>query len=182
MKLILVRHWQTENNLKWLSTWQLDIGLTDLWIQQAQEAGKKLLEENINIDKIYSSTLQRALKTAEIIKSIILANGWDINTSDLMQERDLGLQTNQPRQNRVNISSLPKDEKEKAMQDLDVEPDENIDKRIKEFITSISDKDYDNVLLVWHRWRFRRLLINVLNIEVSEDDLKNWSITIIDTI
>ena len=81
-----------------------------------------------------------------------------------------------------NIKNEKNNEKEKAMQDLDVEPDENIDKRIKEFITSISDKDYDNVLLVWHRWRFRRLLINVLNIEVSEDDLKNWSITIIDTI
>ena len=66
MKVILRRHGETQNNIDKRSTGRLNIGLTENGIAQAHETGKLLRNEVIN--KIYSSSLHRAIQTAEIIK------------------------------------------------------------------------------------------------------------------
>lgn len=180
MKLILIRHWETENNVKQISTWHANIWLTEKGIEQTHQAGQALVDQNIDIDLIYSSTLIRARQTADIIKSIIWTTWWDINTSDLMTERDLWLQTNQPRENRVRITQLPEKEKQKEMIKLHIESDESLDSRIKQFMDILDKSNKENILLIWHRWWFRRLLSKVLSKNISENDLKNWSITIVD--
>lgn len=69
MKVILVRHGETQNNIDKRSTGRSDIELTENGIMQAHETGKLL--KNEPVDKIYSSSLHRAIQTAEIIKSEI---------------------------------------------------------------------------------------------------------------
>lgn len=65
MKILLVRHGQTEwNKLKKVQG-RVDIELNETGIEQAKET-KKLLE-NENIDLIICSPLKRAMQTAEII-------------------------------------------------------------------------------------------------------------------
>ncbi len=180
MKLVLIRHWETENNVKNISTWHSDIWLTELGKEQAKQAGQSLLDQDIDIDTIYSSTLIRAQETASIIKSIIWSVWWDINLSELMTERDLWLQTNQPRQNWVNITKLPEEERVIEMEKLNIESDNNLDSRIKQFLEILDQSNKENILLIWHRWWFKRMLSKVLWKDMPEDSLKNWSITIVD--
>ena len=65
-KLILLRHGQSQWNLENKFTGWKDVPLTSKGIQEAKKAGKILLKNNIKIDVIFSSVLERANKTAEI--------------------------------------------------------------------------------------------------------------------
>lgn len=67
MIIYLVRHGETDYNKERLLMGQLDIPMNELGLSQAKKVGKVL--ENKKISKIYSSDLQRASKTAEIIKN-----------------------------------------------------------------------------------------------------------------
>ena len=69
MNIILVRHGETDYNRDRLLMGQLDIPLNDKGLTQAKTVAKVLVEKNIS--QIYTSDLQRATKTAEIICSKI---------------------------------------------------------------------------------------------------------------
>jgi broad specificity phosphatase PhoE len=64
-KVILVRHGETEWNLREIFRGRFDIELNKTGIKQAHLLGKYLSEQKITA--VYSSPLKRALKTAEII-------------------------------------------------------------------------------------------------------------------
>ena len=65
-KLVLLRHGQSQWNLENKFTGWKDVPLTSEGIQEAKNAGKLLKKNNIRIDNIFSSVLERANKTAEI--------------------------------------------------------------------------------------------------------------------
>ena len=65
MKLYVVRHGESENNLKKLYTGWFDAHLTDEGIDQARRAGT--LIEGINFDRVFSSDLLRAVATAKAV-------------------------------------------------------------------------------------------------------------------
>lgn len=71
MKLFLIRHGQTDWNLKGKIQGSCDIELNDTGINQAKELSKKILEEGYKFSKIYSSLQRRAVKTAEILSHAI---------------------------------------------------------------------------------------------------------------
>ncbi len=62
VKLILVRHGESLWNQKNLFTGWTDVDLSEKGITEAKHAGKLL--KGISIDKIYTSVLKRAIKTA----------------------------------------------------------------------------------------------------------------------
>jgi len=64
-QIILVRHGETEWNVKEVFRGRIDIELNETGLKQAQLLAKYL--SDIKIDAIYSSPLKRALTTAEII-------------------------------------------------------------------------------------------------------------------
>lgn len=64
MKLYLVRHGQSEGNVRDLWYGRNDLPLTDLGRQQAFQVGEKL--KNIHLAAAYISPLQRAAETARI--------------------------------------------------------------------------------------------------------------------
>lgn len=66
MRLIYVRHGQTDWNLRRKIQGTTDIPLNETGIAQAKEMHEKLKGEKIDV--IISSTLKRAVKTAQIIK------------------------------------------------------------------------------------------------------------------
>ena len=69
-KLVLLRHGQSKWNLENKFTGWTDVPLTEQGINEAKIAGELLKKNNIKIDEIFSSVLERANKTAEIaIKS-----------------------------------------------------------------------------------------------------------------
>ena len=65
-KLVLLRHGQSQWNLENRFTGWKDVPLTERGINEANNAGHLLKKHNIKIDKVFSSVLERANKTAEI--------------------------------------------------------------------------------------------------------------------
>ena len=61
--LVLVRHGQSDWNLKNLFTGWRDVDLTEKGIAEAREAGRKLKTEGINFDVAFTSSLKRAQRT-----------------------------------------------------------------------------------------------------------------------
>jgi 2,3-bisphosphoglycerate-dependent phosphoglycerate mutase len=65
--LVLVRHGQSEWNLKNLFTGWRDVDLTELGRQEALTGAEKLKARGVKFDIAYTSALQRAQKTCQII-------------------------------------------------------------------------------------------------------------------
>lgn len=63
-RIYLIRHGETESNRQGIFRGRLDIPLSQTGLDQARDLKKYF--ENISIDIVYSSPLQRALKTAEV--------------------------------------------------------------------------------------------------------------------
>ena len=66
-EIILVRHGETEWNVKEVFRGRIDIELNETGVKQAELLAEYLSE--VEIDAIYSSPLKRALKTAEMMAS-----------------------------------------------------------------------------------------------------------------
>src|SRR5215208_2729613 len=65
--LVLVRHGQSEWNLKNLFTGWRDIGLTEQGIAEARAAGRKLKQQGIRFDVAITSALVRAQRTLDLM-------------------------------------------------------------------------------------------------------------------
>lgn len=87
MKLIFIRHGQTDWNVQGKIQGSYDSELNDTGIKQANELSEKLLNLNYKFSKIYSSPQKRALKTAEILSKS--CNVDYISVKDL-QEMNMG--------------------------------------------------------------------------------------------
>ena len=84
-RLVLVRHGQSTWNLENRFTGWTDVGLTDLGVQEAHEAGKLLVEGGYLFDVAYTSVLRRAIQTLWIVLQemnlewIPVTNAWQLN-------------------------------------------------------------------------------------------------------
>lgn len=85
IKLVLVRHGQSEWNLENKFTGWTDVALSDQGIQEAKEAGKVLKEKGFHFDLAFTSVLKRANDTLEYIlkemgeENIEIKNSWRLN-------------------------------------------------------------------------------------------------------
>lgn len=84
--VIIVRHGQTQWNIKAIRQGHLDSELTEKGIAQAKALGQRLARESFVA--LYSSDLGRALQTAEMIAAV---TGHDIVTDERLRERHLGI-------------------------------------------------------------------------------------------
>ena len=88
--LVLVRHGQSEWNLKKIFTGWHDIGLTEAGRQEAQAGGQKLRELNIKFDEAFTSVLKRAYNTLEIILKELSIPDLPTTKNQALNERDYG--------------------------------------------------------------------------------------------
>ncbi len=65
--LVLVRHGQSEWNLKNLFTGWRDVELTDKGVAEAREAGRKLKAQGLKFDVAFTSVLKRAQRTLDLM-------------------------------------------------------------------------------------------------------------------
>jgi broad specificity phosphatase PhoE len=86
MKLIVVRHGETEWNAEGREIGQLDSLLTPRGVDQAERLAQRL--GRMPIAMIYSSDLGRAMKTAEILAA---ACGADVRPEPGVRERHMGV-------------------------------------------------------------------------------------------
>ncbi len=66
IKLVLLRHGQSEWNLKNLFTGWTDVDLSDTGVNEAKSAGKLLKEKGYHFDLAFSSVLKRANRTMDL--------------------------------------------------------------------------------------------------------------------
>ena len=67
MKLVLIRHGESEWNKLNLFTGWTDVELSEKGVHEANEAGNLLLKENFDFDICYCSYLKRAIETLNIV-------------------------------------------------------------------------------------------------------------------
>jgi 2,3-bisphosphoglycerate-dependent phosphoglycerate mutase len=88
--LVLVRHGQSEWNLKNLFTGWKDVDLTEQGIAEARAAGRKLKAQGLAFDVAYTSALIRAQRTLDLMLEEMGQSGIPIVRDQALNERDYG--------------------------------------------------------------------------------------------
>jgi 2,3-bisphosphoglycerate-dependent phosphoglycerate mutase len=88
--LVLVRHGQSEWNLKNLFTGWRDVDLTEQGHAEAKAAGKRLKAKGLKFDVAFTSVLQRAEKTCAHILGELGQTGLETVRDQALNERDYG--------------------------------------------------------------------------------------------
>ena len=88
--LVLVRHGQSEWNLKNLFTGWKDPDLTEQGIAEAKDAGRKLKAQGLSFDIAFTSVLKRAQHTLDLTLAEIGQTGIPIRKHLALNERDYG--------------------------------------------------------------------------------------------
>jgi len=88
--LVLVRHGQSEWNLKNLFTGWRDVDLTEAGVAEARAAGRKLKTQGLSFDVAYTSALKRAQRTLDLMLEEMGQSGLPIVRDQALNERDYG--------------------------------------------------------------------------------------------
>ncbi len=163
-QIIFLRHGQAKNNTeRVLSGRTPGVPLTDKGITQAQQTAELL--EHMNISAIYSSPIQRAKHTAEIVGE---HNSIDVQIDDRLIELDMG-----------KFTGIPYDEifashgnvflkfynGELEIAHNGVETFADVKKRVTSIVDEIIEKHPDqNVVLVTHMDPIKAMLSTVVNL------------------
>src|SRR6267154_1343446 len=87
--LVLVRHGQSEWNLKNLFTGWRDVDLSEQGVAEARAAGRKLKSQGLAFDVAYTSALKRAQRTLDLMLEE-LGQTIPIVRDQALNERDYG--------------------------------------------------------------------------------------------
>ena len=88
--LVLVRHGQSDWNLKNLFTGWRDVDLTEKGIAEAREAGRKLKAQGIKFDVAFTSVLKRAQRTLDLMLTELGQTSIPVFKNQALNERDYG--------------------------------------------------------------------------------------------
>jgi 2,3-bisphosphoglycerate-dependent phosphoglycerate mutase len=88
--LVLVRHGQSDWNLKNLFTGWRDVDLTDKGVAEAREAGRKLKAQGIKFDVAFTSALKRAQRTLDLMLDELGQATIPVIKDQALNERDYG--------------------------------------------------------------------------------------------
>ena len=88
--LVLVRHGQSDWNLKNLFTGWRDVDLTDKGVAEAREAGRKLKGQGIKFDVAFTSALKRAQRTLDLMLEELGQTKLAVIKDAALNERDYG--------------------------------------------------------------------------------------------
>ena len=163
--IIFLRHGQAENNTKKILAGRSPgVNLTKVGIQQAEQSGKML--KSLNISTIYSSPIDRALQTAEIVgKQCDL----EILTDDRLIELDMGKFTKMPyseifaKHGNVFLKFY---EGSNEVSENGVETFANVQKRIFDMVDFVVNKHKnENVVLVTHMDPIKAMIGKVLSLK-----------------
>jgi 2,3-bisphosphoglycerate-dependent phosphoglycerate mutase len=88
--LVLVRHGQSDWNLKNLFTGWRDVDLTDKGVAEAREAGRKLKGQGIKFDVAFTSALIRAQRTLELMLEELGQSKIPVFKDQALNERNYG--------------------------------------------------------------------------------------------
>jgi broad specificity phosphatase PhoE len=163
--LYVVRHGQTEWNLRDILQGQSDSALTQLGEKQAVQLALHL--RNVHFDAIFSSDLLRARRTAEILA---LERKLAVKTSQLLRERNWGrydgvqadIFRQESRDLLAKFERLSQDEQWKFKFGLDIESYEEVFGRLTSFLREVAVAYAGKtILIISHLDVLRSLLIHL---------------------
>ena len=88
--MVLVRHGQSEWNLKNLFTGWRDVGLTEQGVAEARAAGQRIKARDLRFGTTFTSALTRAQRTLDLILEESGQTGIPITRDQALNERDYG--------------------------------------------------------------------------------------------
>lgn len=179
MKILLVRHGETEFNKHGRYMGQLDIPLNEVGKKEAEQIGKVL--KAFSISAIYSSDLKRASETAEIIKK----------TMNFPQEiilepalRELNLGKLEGTYLNLEIQNMTEQQFNAYLLQMDGESLIDFNNRVWQCFQSITEKTENdqNIVIVSHGGSIRVILSKIIDPKYNIFDkivLDNGSLTIL---
>ena len=88
--LVLLRHGQSQWNLENRFTGWVDVPLTDLGETEARRAGEKIKAAGLRFDRTFTSVLQRAIRTLELVLDVLGQTGLPNDRGQALNERHYG--------------------------------------------------------------------------------------------
>ena len=163
-QIIFLRHGQAKNNTERVLAGRTEgIPLTELGIKQAQHTAK--LVERMNVSAIYSSPIQRAKHTAEIVGE---HNSLDINIDDRLIELDMGKFTGMPYDEIFSSHGnvfMKFYNGELEIAHNGVETFSEVKKRVKDIVDHVTKNHPDeNVILVTHMDPIKAMLSTIIDL------------------
>ena len=162
--IIFLRHGQAENNTKKILAGRSPgVNLTETGIEQAEDAGRML--KALNISAIYSSPIDRAIQTADIVGNYC---DLEIVTDDRLIELDMGKFTKMP-YNEIFAKHgnvfLKFYEGSDEVSENGVETFAKVQKRVFDMVDFVIDKHKnENVVLVTHMDPIKAMIGKVLKL------------------
>ena len=183
--IIFLRHAQAENNTKRILAGRTEgVPLTKTGIEQAERIAKYLAP--IDISAIYSSPIERAKHTAEIVANAFDQDTVGVELDERLTEIDMGKFT------RMNYDDmfakygnifLKFYENDPVISEHEVETFPDVQKRVLDMIEHVLKKhNNENVIFVTHMDPIKSMLAKVMNLlpeTLFELIIANASLTII---
>jgi len=173
--LYIVRHGETEWNIKHIIQGHSDSPLTEVGVEQAKALASKF--KDVKFDYIFSSDLGRAIKTAEIINA---EHNLTIKATQLLRERTYGDIEGTPSINFKEWDELIKDLSEEDHYTFkykgETESDEEIYTRFMTFIREMAIVDPGKTVLVVSHGGFMRSILVKLGVGTYKQ-LKHGAVT-----
>lgn len=169
MKLIIVRHGQSEANRKGIHQGQIvDSPLSEEGKKQAKIVAEKLKSEDI--ETIYSSDLKRAFETAKELGKIL---NLDIIRDKRLREFSWGEFDKNPEKREELFKELYKRESKKGTSKYEIRPPQgenywDLINRVKSFLEDI--KKHDNTVVVYSHGGSIEVALNILEGRDKEKD------------
>ena len=160
MKLILIRHGETEANTKHVLQGKDDGKLTSNGINQAKGAGRDL-KEKYKIDMVFCSPIGRCVETLNYILEQYPIEG-EICMSKLIEERDFGEFEGTPSE-LVDWEKINEDNK--ANKEMGVESWDEVKKRVELFLEDLKLEDKNKTILVVSHSGPIKVMVNKLKNE-----------------
>ena len=167
MKLYLIRHGESETNVKRVYTGWMQVDLTEKGIEDANSAKKRLA--GIPFDKVYTSDLIRAKKTAEIA----LPN-YVYEETPLLRELNVG-----------ELAGIPVGTVK--IQNFDFTPfggenREMVRTRLQQFLSMLEGEKYQTVAAFSHAGCLREMMDFILGVKIPNQFLlcQNCTVLILD--
>ncbi len=89
-QLVLLRHGESQWNLENRFTGWIDVPLSPKGEEEARQAGEKLKALGITFDLAFTSVLQRAIRTMEIVFDVLGQHGVPVERDQALNERHYG--------------------------------------------------------------------------------------------
>ena len=88
--LVLLRHGQSQWNLENRFTGWVDVALTEKGEEEARQAGEKIKAAGLQFDTTFTSVLQRAIRTLELVLEILGQPHLPVEQDQALNERHYG--------------------------------------------------------------------------------------------